>query len=150
MPHCHIKKFPNGVPAVSNDNMSDWMLYLYNQFEKPADVMGVDVVVEVLDSNGNFYSVGTATSDATGNFVVDFTPPVPGLYTVYATFAGSKSYYGSSAETFLKVNEAPAETPPPTPVPQAPVETYFTASTIGIIIAIAIVGIVLVMMLKKR
>ncbi|MBN1357722.1 PQQ-like beta-propeller repeat protein [Candidatus Bathyarchaeota archaeon] len=143
-------RFPNGVPAVSDDNMSDWMLYVYNQFEKPADVMGVDVVVEVLDSNGNFYEVGTATSDATGNFVVDFTPPVPGLYTVYATFAGSKSYYSSSAETFLKVNEAPAETPPPTPVPQAPVETYFAASTIGIIIAIAVVGIVLVMMLKKR
>jgi hypothetical protein len=29
-------RFPNGVPAVSDENMSEWMLYVYKQFEKPA------------------------------------------------------------------------------------------------------------------
>jgi len=50
----------------------------------------------VLDPNNNFYQVGTATSDATGFFSLDFTPEVPGKYTIIASFAGSKAYYGSS------------------------------------------------------
>jgi len=76
-------------------------------------------------------------------FSVAFTPEVPGKYTVIATFEGSEGYWPSHAETAINVEEAPAVTPEPTPVPQAPVETYFTASTIAIIVAIAIVGILL-------
>jgi len=139
-------RFPHGVPAVADDNMSEWMLYVYNQFERPADAMGVDVVVEVLDPNGNYYEVGTTTSDATGNFVLGFTPPVPGLYTVIATFAGSKSYYASSAETYLKVNEAAAETPPPTPTPAPMTDTYVLGLGVGAIVAI---GLVLILMLRR-
>jgi hypothetical protein len=45
------------------------------------------------------------------------------------------------------VEEAPAATPEPTPVPQEPVGTYFTVSTILIIVAIAIVAVLL---LRKR
>ncbi|MEM4144036.1 MAG: hypothetical protein QW445_07880, partial [Candidatus Bathyarchaeia archaeon] len=46
------KRFPNGVPAVADESMSDWMLYVYKQFSCPADVRGVEVVIEVLDPNG--------------------------------------------------------------------------------------------------
>jgi hypothetical protein len=97
----------------------------------------------VLDPNNNFYEVGRTTSDADGLFHCAFTPEVPGEYTIIATFAGSEAYYGSFAETAIKVEEAPVATPEPTPVPQAPVETYFAVSTIAIIIAIAIVGFLL-------
>jgi hypothetical protein len=31
-------RFPNGVPAVSETSMSDWMLYVYKQFERPTNV----------------------------------------------------------------------------------------------------------------
>ena len=98
-------RFPNGVPAVSDANMSDWMLYVYKQFPRPADVMGVEVVVSVLDPNGNAYEVGRATSDDNGYFGSAFTPLVPGLYKVTAMFEGSGAYYGSYAETFINVQE---------------------------------------------
>jgi outer membrane protein assembly factor BamB len=141
-------RFPNGVPAVADENMSDWMLYVYKQFERPADVVGVEVVVEVVDPNTNFYEVGRTTSDADGFFSCAFTPEVPGKYTIIASFAGSKAYYGSHAKTAINVEEAPAATPEPTPVPQAPVETYFAVSTIAIIAAI-VIGFAL-LLLRKR
>ncbi len=143
-------RFPHGVPAVADDNMSDWMLYVYNQFARPADVMGVDVVVEVLDPNGNYYEVGTTTSDTTGNFMIDFVPPVPGLYTVIASFAGSKSYYGSFAETFLKVMEAPEPTAAPTPTPAPMTDSYVLGLGTASLVAIIAIGLVLILMLRKR
>jgi hypothetical protein len=66
---------------------------------------------------------------------------------IIATFAGSESYYASYAETYAVVTEAPAATPTPTPLTLPPTETYFAVSTIAIIIAIAIVGILL---LRKK
>jgi len=141
-------RFPNGVPAVSDESMTEWMEYVYEQQPRPADAVGVEVVVSVLDPNNNFYEVGRTTSDATGFFSCAFTPEVPGKYTIIATFEGSKAYYGSSAETAINVEEAPAATPAPTPVPQAPVETYFAVSTIAIIITI-VVGFAL-LLLRKR
>ena len=140
-------RFPNGVPAVSDANMSDWMLYVYKQFERPADVMGVEVVVSVIDPNNNVYEVGRATSDSSGMYKVMFTPEVPGEYTIIASFDGSGAYYGSFAQTAVGVGEAPAITPGPTPTPAPMTDTYVTGFGIAIIIAIAIVGVLL---LRKR
>ncbi|MGB9914668.1 MAG: hypothetical protein ACPLIG_05010 [Candidatus Bathyarchaeales archaeon] len=140
-------RFPNGVPVVADTSMSEWMLYVYKQFEKPANVKGVEVTVTVLDPNGNCYDVATATTDSNGFFSCTFEPPVPGKYTIITLFKGSKAYWGSSAETAVFVNEAPPPTPEATPSPQAPVETYFAVSTAAIIIAIAVVGILL---LRKK
>jgi hypothetical protein len=136
-------RFPNGVPAVSDESMGDWMEYVYQQKPCPSDVTGVEVVIEVLDPNTNYYEVGRTTSDADGLFHCAFIPEVPGEYTIIATFEGSDGYWPSHAETAINVEEAPVITPEPTPVTQAPVETYFTVSTIAIIIAIAIVGFLL-------
>jgi hypothetical protein len=143
-------RFPNGVPAVSDANMSDWMLYVYKQFARPADAVGVEVVVSVLDPNNNCYEVGRATSDATGFFSCSFTPEVPGKYTVYATFAGSGAYYGSSAETAINVESAPEPTPAPTPTPTSVADMYFLPVSIGMIIAIVIVLALLVLMLLRK
>jgi hypothetical protein len=143
-------RFPNGVPAVSDGNMSAWMLHVYKQFELPANVVGVDVVVSVLDPNNNCYEVATTASDASGYFGCTFTPLVPGLYTVIATFEGSGAYYGSFAETFINVDEAPAATAAPTPTPASIADMYLLPATVGIIIAIVVATIVIVLMLKRR
>jgi hypothetical protein len=143
-------RFPNGVPAVCDDNMSDWMLYVYKQFAKPADVVGVDVTVTVLDPNGNSYEVGTVTSDENGFYQLMFEPPVSGEYTVYATFCGSEAYWGSSTTTALGVLAAPEPTAPPTEPPADPTGTYVTGFGIGIIVVVVVIGLVIILMLRKR
>jgi hypothetical protein len=130
--------------------MSEWMLYVYKQFARPANVTGVEVVVSVLDPNNNCYEVGRATSDSDGFFSCAFTPPVPGKYTIYASFAGSKAYYGSSAETAINVEEAPAATPEPTPTPASVADMYFLPVSTGIIVAIVVIGLVIILMLRKH
>jgi hypothetical protein len=144
-------RFPNGVPAVSDDSMSDWMLYVYKQFALPTNTKGVEVLVSVLDPNNNYYEVGRATSDATGSFSMTFVPEVPGKYTIVASFAGSGGYYGSFAETFINVAEAPAATPAPTQAPASLADQYILPGIGGIIAAIAIVGVVLgLIMFRKK
>jgi hypothetical protein len=142
-------RFPDGVQAVSDANMSDWMKYVYMQFERPADVMGVEVVISVLDPNNNVYEVGRATSDSSGFFSVEFTPEVPGKYTVVASFDGSESYYGSFAKTAISVEEAPAATPEPTPTPAPMTDTYVLSIGAGAIIAIIVIGMVIILMLRR-
>jgi len=148
--YAQTARFPNGVPAIADEDMSAWMEYLYQQQPKPADATGVKVTISVLDPNNNAYEVATATSDANGYFGAMFTPPVPGKYTVIATFTGSESYYGSVAETFINVEEAPAATAPPTAPPASMADIYFLPMSIVIIIAIVVVGLLLVLMLRKR
>jgi len=145
-----IARFPHGVPAVSDDSMSAWMEYVYMQQPKPTDVVGVEVIVEVLDPNNNYYEVDRTTSDAAGFFKLAFTPEVPGEYSVYARFAGSESYWPSSAVTAISVQEAPEATAEPTQAPALLSEQYFVPSVTGIIAAIAIVGVVLALLLRKR
>jgi outer membrane protein assembly factor BamB len=143
-------RFPNGVPAVSDADMSEWMLYVYKQFERPADVMGVEVVVSVVDPNNNSYEVGRTTSDASGFFTMSFVPEVPGDYLVIGSFEGSGAYYGSYAETSLTVEEAPTATPEPTPTPAPMTDTYVLGLGAGAIIAIVVIGLILILMMRKR
>jgi outer membrane protein assembly factor BamB len=143
-------RFPHGVPAVSDGNMSEWMQYVYMQFERPADMIGVEVVVSVLDPNNNAYEVGRTTSDASGMFSVAFTPEVPGKYIIIASFEGSGAYYGSFAEAAINVEEAPVATPEPTPTPGSASDLYLVPGIVGIIVAIAVVGAILMLMLRKR
>ena len=143
-------RFPNGVPAVCDANQSEWMLYVYKQFERPTDIIGVDVVISVIDPNNNCYAVGTTTSDSSGFFKASFTPLVPGEYTIISSFEGSEAYYGSFAETAIKVEQAPAATDAPTPTPASIADMYLLPATIGIIIAIVVATIVIVLMLRRR
>jgi PQQ-like domain len=145
-----IARFPHGVPAVSDGNMSTWMEYVYMQQPKPADIVGVEVVVEVLDSNHNYYEVGRTTSDENGFFKLAFTPQVPGEYSIYARFAGSESYWPSSAVTAINVEEAPAATATPSPAPASLADQYILPGIGGIIAAIAIVGIVLALLTMRK
>jgi outer membrane protein assembly factor BamB len=143
-------RFPNGVPAVADGNQTAWMEYVYMQYPRPTDVMGVEVTISVLDPNGNIYDVGTTTSDDSGTYCCQFTPAVPGQYTIIATFAGSEAYCGSNAETYLQVNNAPTETAPPAATPAPMTDMYVLGIGGGAIIAIVAVGLVLILMLRKR
>jgi hypothetical protein len=73
------------------------------------DVMmvGVPVSLDVLDPNGNYYNIGTTTSDGySGTFgFSDWIPEVAGQYTITATFSGDESYGSSYATTYLVVSE---------------------------------------------
>ena len=143
-------RFPNGVPAVSDESMNVWMEYVYMQKPRPTDVTGVEVTLSVLDPNGNVYDIGTVTTDANGCYSLMWEPPVPGKYTVQASYAGSESYWPSHAETAFGVTEAPAATPMPTAEPASIADMYIVPGIIGIIIAIVVVGLVLILMLRKR
>ena len=142
-------RFPNGVPAVADENMDVWMEYVYMQKPKPDNVKGVEVVVSVLDPNNNYYEVGRTTSDASGMFKLMFTPEVPGEYSVTARFEGSESYWPSQAQTGIGVSDAP--TPSSQPETTIPDNTStIIGASVAIIIAIAIVGAVLALMIRKR
>ena len=145
-----IARFPNGVPAVSEDSQEDWMEYLYMEQPRPTNATGVEVVLSVIDPNNNAYEVGRTTGDANGMYQMTFVPDVSGEYTLIATFPGSTSYYSSSAQTAFVVDEAPQATSEPTPIPATLADTYFLPMTIAIIIAIVIVGALLALLLLKK
>jgi hypothetical protein len=116
----------------------------------PTNATGVPVSIDVLDSNGNFRNIGTATTDASGSFSLPWTPDIAGKYTVYASFVGSESYYPSNAETQMLISEAHATATPTTAPVQSMTDQYFLPAVIAIILVIVIVGAVIVLMLRKR
>ena len=142
-----VARFPNGVAAVADESMGDWMLYVYKLFPRPAETMGVDVSIDVIDANGNFRNIGTATSDASGFYSLDWMPDIPGKYTVIATFAGSEAYYASYDETAFVVDQAPESTPPPEPTPAPITDTYVMGFGIAILAAVIILGLLI---LRKK
>jgi len=107
-------RFPNGVPAVADESMSEWMLYAYKQFPRPADVTGVPVKLAYLLPDGSWKDIDETTSDMYGNFGYKWTPPDEGTYLVKAFFLGSDSYYGSQAITYVGADPAAAYPQPPT------------------------------------
>jgi hypothetical protein len=144
-------RFPNGIAAVSDDSVSDWMLYVYKQFSRPSNATGVPVTIDVVDSNGNFRNIGTTTSDSTGFYSFQWTPDITGKYTVIATFQGSNAYYPSYAETSFAVDPA-APTPAPTEAPlQSTADMYFVPAIAGLFVLIIIVlALVVLSMFRKR
>jgi hypothetical protein len=143
------KNFPNGLPVASDASMKDWMGYVYQQKSLPSNFTGVEVTLSVVDANGNYRSIGTTTTDASGSYGIQWTPDIAGKYTVYATFAGSNGYWSSYAETYFAVDPAAATaTPQPTQAPSA-ADLYFLPAIAGLFIAI-IVGLALVVLVLKK
>ncbi len=141
--------FPNGVPVASDDSMKDWMGYVYQQKPLPTNATGVTVSISVLDSNNNSRTIGTTTTDLSGAYSYQWKPDIPGKYTVYASFAGTNGYWPSSSETSFAVDTAI-----PTQIPIINASSndsmYFVASTVAIIVAIAIVGALILILVRKR
>ncbi len=143
--------YTNGIPAISDESQEAWMEYIYEQQAKPTDATGVPVSIDAIDPNGNLIHLGDATSDISGTFGYSWTTPdVPGQYRIIASFKGSSSYGSSSAAAFAYVGEASPTASPAPAQAQSPTEMYFALSTAAIIIAIAIVGAVVILQLRKR
>jgi hypothetical protein len=140
-----------GTPAIADEYMTEWMEYLYMQQECPEYYEGVDVKLEVLDPNGNFYEIGTVKSDGSGMFKKIWTPEHEGEYTIIATFEGTDSYYTSYAETAVGVGPAPE---PSGPIePEEPAEAPFITTEIAILLAAVIVAVAVIVgfwTLRKR
>ncbi len=145
-----IARFPDGVPAVSDESMSPYMEYVYMQQTKPTNTTGVPVTLSVLDGNGNYRQIGSTTTDSSGHYSLKWTPDVTGTFTVYASFSGSESYWPANTETFFAVDPAAPTASPQPQITLPPTETYILAGIIAVIIAIILVGVVLAMMIRKR
>jgi len=100
-------RFPDGVPAVADEYMTDWMYYVYNQFSRPTDAMGVEVRIQVVDPAGGYSWIGTTYSDSYGNYAYSFIPQMKGLYTIIVSFVGSNSFFGSQETAYVQVDPAP-------------------------------------------
>ncbi len=143
-------RFPNGVACASDTSMKEWMEYVYMQQPIPSNFTGITVDISVIDSNGNYRNIGTATTDASGVYTMSWLPDISGDYRVIANFAGTNGYWPSYAEAGFT---ASAAEPTPTQAPQItlpPIEMYVIGIGVAIIVAIAIVGAVLLAAIKKR
>jgi hypothetical protein len=156
-------RFPNGVPAIADEYMSEWMEYLYMQQPLPAietipvpedEVKGVIVKLTAIDPNGNFQDIGETVTDLNGNFGITWTPPVPGEYHVTATFEGSNSYWSSDATTYFAVTEAPSAAQPIQPEPTeptgAPLISTETTIILAVVVIAGVIGIIAFWALRKQ
>jgi hypothetical protein len=158
-----IERFPNGVPAVSDESMREWMEYVYMQQNCPSEVEGVKVFVKILDPNGEWYST-TVTTDSNGRFSHMWAPGVVGEYHVTAMFEGSESYYPSQETTTFGVDQAPEEAPSAAEIAQTTVNqipayptipeipAYLTIDLVILIIAAVgvVISLVVYMALRKQ
>jgi len=117
-----VARFPNGVPAVSDESMTEWMQYVYQQDTSPAATTGVQVKLEAVDPNNNYQYLGTTTTDSYGNYGLAFEPEVDGTYMVIATFEGSDAYYGSASTAYVQVDTSSVSTPIEPEEPETPTE----------------------------
>jgi outer membrane protein assembly factor BamB len=139
-----------GTPAISDADMQAWMEYKFMGQGMPANAKGVPVSLDTIDPNGNLIHIGDVTSDINGNYGFAYTPEVPGTYQIIATFAGSSAYYRSTATTYLTAGEALTQPTEQPLVASPPTEMYFAISTAAIIAAIAIIGAIIILVLRKR
>jgi hypothetical protein len=143
-------RFPAGVPACADSSMQDWMAYIHQQQPKPATFTGVNVDILLIDSNGNYRPLGTATTDSKGQYSLSWTPDISGNYKVYATFSGTKGYWPSNAETtFNMVAAAPTASPAPI-VAQSLADQYFLPMSAAIIVAIIVIGALLALLILRK
>jgi hypothetical protein len=159
-----IERFPNGLPAVADEDMREWMEYVYMQQKKPEDITGVPVKLAYQFPDGSWKDIDQVISDAYGNFGFQWTPPGEGTYVVKAFFLGSESYWGSSETTYLTVGPASEAAPSAaeiaaTTVNQMPaypaipeIPAYLTIDVIILVIAVVVlvIGLLAYMALRKQ
>ena len=104
----------------------------------------------VIDQNGNYRTIGTTVSSPTGSFGYTWIPDIPGDYSLYASFEGSNSYWPTTAETSFYAGEpASTSTPQPTQI-ESMADLYFVPAIIGLFVFVAIIGLVIILVLRKR
>jgi hypothetical protein len=143
-------RFPDGIPLADDSIMGDWMGYIYQQKPLPSNFKGVTVDISVLDANGNYRSIGTATTDAKGNYNLVWTPDIHGTYQVVASFAGTEGYWPSSSTAAFTVMEPVATATPQPTQPPSMSDLYFVPAIAGLFVFVAIIGVVIIIVLRKR
>ena len=124
---------------------------VYMQQPMPNNVTGVPVTLSVLDSNGNYRTIGATTTNAQGTFGFTWKPDISGNYTVYATFAGTDAYYGSSAATYFYAGATEATAAPTaTPLSGLASNTTLMYGLVAIIIVIIVIGAAIMLMLSRK
>ncbi len=117
----------------------------------PTNVTGVPVTLSVTDSNGNYYKIGTATTNEMGFYSFNWTPTISGNYVVTATFAGTQSYYGSSADTAFYASPASTVTSTSAPITaNYATTTDFMIGVAAIIVVVIVCFAAAIVMLRKR
>ena len=161
--HEQSMRFPHGLPAVSDEDQSAWMEYVYMQKPKPQSAKGVVVELYAIKEDGTSLKIGDAITDPLngGVFKYLWTPPEKGTYIITAVFPGSKSYWGSYASTAVGITEAPPAAPTPATAEQAEkmqttlqsaieaLQPWNIILTVLVIIAI-VIGVVNLYALRKR
>ena len=158
------KRFPNGLPAMSDDSMTEWMKHVYLQWPTFSNVTGVPVKLAYQLPDGSWKDIDQVISDEYGNFGFKWTPPGEGTYVVKAFFLGSESYWGSSSTTYLTVGPAAEETPcaeeiadttvarlPGYPaIPEIPAYLTIDLIILVIVLVVLIIGLIAYMALRKQ
>jgi hypothetical protein len=139
-----------GTPCVADQYMSRWMEYLYMQMPKPTNATGVPVTLSYIDSNNNTFTIGQTTTDINGHYSYLFTPNIEGPYTIIASFAGSNSYFSSTAQTPVTFMNAAKATPTAGSPAPSMADQYFLPMSIAIIVLIVVVGAVLALLLVRK
>jgi hypothetical protein len=140
-----------GTPAISDKDMQSWMEYKFEQQAKPTNAIGVPVELTAIDPNGNYVTIGTATSDINGNYAVPYTPEVPGMYQIFANFKGTNSYGPSSATAYIDVSDVSTiPTVAPSPIAVSVADQYFIPAIAGLFVLIIIVAIVLALLVLRK
>ena len=143
--------FPHGLPCVSDASMTQFMEAVYEQQPMPSNVTGVLVTFYVLDSNNNYRSIGSTTTNSLGDYSFTWKPDITGSFTLYATFAGTQSYYGSSASTaFYASASAPTQAPTTTPLSGLASNSTLEYGLVAIIVVIVIIGAVLALLVTRK
>ncbi len=142
--------FPNGLPCISDASQSQFMEAVYQEQPMPTNLTGVPITLNVVDSNGNYRTIGVTTSNAYGTYSLTWTPDIPGDFTVIANFEGTESYYPSqAAAAFYAGEQQGSSTTAPTGTTST-VDLYFMPAVIGIIATIIIVGAAIVLLQRRR
>jgi hypothetical protein len=142
-------RFPDGVPAVSEQSMTEYMEYLYMQQPKPNDTTGVQVQLTAIAPDNTEIDIGTITTDSNGKYGFAWTPQNEGTYKIIATFKGSNSYYQSEDTTYISISQTKTNTNTDNnPATPASIDSTIILSIAAIALLIAIIAIA--MTFKKR
>jgi outer membrane protein assembly factor BamB len=139
-----------GTPAISDEDMGEWMEYLYMQKPRPQDVEGVPVKLAYMLPDGSWTDIDETISDMDGNFGYLWTPPGEGTYLVKAFFLGSESYASSSDTTYVGIGTWP--TPEETDLTDLEDSVSNQTTYILVLVALVIIAIVIALysVLKSR
>lgn len=107
-------------------------------------MVGVPVLLNVVDPNGNYIDIATVTSDGySGTFGYVWKSTVQGEYVITATFIGDESYGSSFATTYLFVDGSNATN-------GASTNNTVIYTIIGATIAMMVVMIVCFLLFRKK